>query len=1070
MRPIKLTMQAFGSYRDRTILDFTKADQNLFLITGDTGAGKTTIFDAIVFALYGEASSGVNKKNGTELQSQYADPSVEPYVEFEFSARYGGEREIYVVRRNPRHFRPNKRGQGQIEEKEKVSLFMPDGREYPQKEANARLVEILGLTKSQFMQVAMIAQGEFMELLRAKSDTKKEIFRKLFHTQIFQDIVEELGKRKREKLSEIGRIRTVCQTETSHLVIPEADPDIEEISLLKKRILESERLSVVDMESLLAKLEGLCSRLRKEKESLEKQVEEKNRIYLKKRDELNLADSLCHQFVQLDEARRVLAECEEDQERMQLLMIQIRQIRDAQELQGTYQRYEDQKKQVENTRTLIKYYQEELPEMKKACEQAAGSEEKAREQQKEVQEIFAKVSQQVEASLEIFRKMAALQKEIKEKEQESRLAGQTLENAQTSLKELETRLGLWKEQGERLSATDRQRALWQAKQENMLRFQKELSQLWQLAKDTVEQKKQAEKAQMDYQKARNLYDVKNQEYTVKRTAFLDAQAGFLAKEQLRPGQPCPVCGSLEHPSPCQIPLEHQTLTREGLQKLGEELTVLQEDQEKKAGQAGTGKKLLEEKQGYFKKEADRLWLQMKQAEFGQEENIPVPGGWKELLNYLKDFSIRWNADVEKENFRLEQAEKKLAGIQKSLKDGEKQKEDLQKTSEDALLLVTKCSNFLAGKQAALQQLEQSKGYSSKEEALQALAQMKEKKTNAEKTWKKTREELDQIKANVEKIAVLLTKCEEELPVLEKDTALGKQIFEKKLQEKGLTLQQMKELLLYDNQQLEQFQNQVEAYKERKLDAANRQKQAVEFINGRERPDMERLSEEVKTTLEELEELQDHLTRIKEIHKADRDCLDALSPKMEERARIMEEHRRLEELYNMLAGKVSGARMDIETYVQRYYLQQILYAANQRFEEMSAGQFQLRLCELERAGEGKNRGLDLMVYSAVTGKVREVRTLSGGESFMAALSLALGMADQIQASSASVDLDMMFIDEGFGSLDEHSRDQAVRVLKDMASGSRLIGIISHVTELKQEMEDQLIVTKDENGSHIRWQIS
>ena len=159
-------------------------------------------------------------------------------------------------------------------------------------------------------------------------------------------------------------------------MIPEADPDIEEISLLKKRILESERLSVVDMENLLAKLEGLCSRLRKEKESLEKHVEEKNRIYLKKRDELNLADSLCHQFVQLDEARRVLAECEENQERMQLLTIQIRQIRDAQELHGTYQRYEDQKKQVENTRTLIKHYQEELPEVKKACEQAAGSEEK----------------------------------------------------------------------------------------------------------------------------------------------------------------------------------------------------------------------------------------------------------------------------------------------------------------------------------------------------------------------------------------------------------------------------------------------------------------------------------------------------------------------------------------------------------------------------------------------------------------------------------------------------------------------------------------------------------------------
>ena len=165
---------------------------------------------------------------------------------------------------------------------------------------------------------------------------------------------------------------------------------------------------------------------------------------------------------------------------------------------------------------------------------------------------------------------------------------------------------------------------------------------------------------------------------------------------------------------------------------------------------------------------------------------------------------------------------------------------------------------------------------------------------------------------------------------------------------------------------------------------------------------------------------------------------------------------------MTSGNVSGSRMDLETFVQRYYLERILYAANRRFQEMSAGQFELRMYDLKKAGEGKNRGLDLMVYSTVTGKEREVRTLSGGESFMAALSLALGMADQIKQSSAAINLDMMFIDEGFGSLDEHSRNQAVRVLQEMAEGSRLIGIISHVSELKQEIEDQMIVTKDENG--------
>lgn len=176
------------------------------------------------------------------------------------------------------------------------------------------------------------------------------------------------------------------------------------------------------------------------------------------------------------------------------------------------------------------------------------------------------------------------------------------------------------------------------------------------------------------------------------------------------------------------------------------------------------------------------------------------------------------------------------------------------------------------------------------------------------------------------------------------------------------------------------------------------------------------------------------------------------------------------LYELLAGKVTGARMDIETFVQRYYLERILYAANNRFLEMSAGQFELRMYDIEKAGEGKNRGLDLMVYSTVTGKEREVRTLSGGESFMAALALALGMADQIQENAAAINLDMMFIDEGFGSLDNHSRNQAVKVLQQMAGGSRLIGMISHVTELKQEIEDQLIVSRDENGSHVRWQNS
>ena len=225
MRPLKLTMQAFGSYGEKTVIDFEMPDQNLFLITGDTGAGKTTIFDAVVFALYGEASSSANKKEGIVLQSQYADYGREPFVELVFAEGTGKERKIYTVRRVPRHLklitRGAAKGVGTREITGTVSLLMPDGTEYPQKEADRKLQEIVGLTKGQFMQVAMIAQGEFMELLRAKSDDKKAIFRKLFHTGLYQDIVNELADRKKEKEKDLAVLKTQCQTETGRVKIPE---------------------------------------------------------------------------------------------------------------------------------------------------------------------------------------------------------------------------------------------------------------------------------------------------------------------------------------------------------------------------------------------------------------------------------------------------------------------------------------------------------------------------------------------------------------------------------------------------------------------------------------------------------------------------------------------------------------------------------------------------------------------------------------------------------------------------------------------------------------------------------
>ena len=288
---------------------------------------------------------------------------------------------------------------------------------------------------------------------------------------------------------------------------------------------------------------------------------------------------------------------------------------------------------------------------------------------------------------------------------------------------------------------------------------------------------------------------------------------------------------------------------------------------------------------------------------------------------------------------------------------------------------------------------------------------------------------------------------------------------------GLTTEQWQAVTQqYTREEADLFQKKLDAHKAQQAQAQGRYTSAKEQIGAQGKPDLEVLQQNLQEAEQVWKSRQEEREQWGTYARVNSESYARLMPKMEERAQILKEHQQISDLYQRLSGNISGFRMDLETFVQRQYLERILYAANRRFLEMSAGQFELRMYDLDKAGEGKNHGLDLMVYSAVTGKVREVRTLSGGESFMAALSLALGMADQIQESSAAIHLDVMFIDEGFGSLDEHSRNQAVRVLQEMAGGSKMIGIISHVTELKQEIDDQLLVIKDESGSHVRWQIS
>ncbi|GAB6401438.1 SMC family ATPase [Pseudocoprococcus immobilis] len=1082
MKPIQLTMQAFGSYGKKTVIDFTKPDQNLFLITGDTGAGKTTIFDAIVFALYGEASSVVNRKNGAELQSQFAATSVEPFVELVFEEQVEGQPALYTVRRVPKHVRPLKRGTGTKEESGSVSLIMPDETEYPSKETDKKLEEIVGLTKNQFMQVAMIAQGEFMALLRAKSDDKKVIFRKLFNTELYQNIVDELAKRRKDKDRKIAQIKTACQTEVGHILVPKlvtadgAETDQEQngvadqiadacreankLQELKERILKSERLSLPDMEALLQTLVSVSEWTKGKMQQSESETSQLYKVYLLKRDAVTKAGQLLERYKELEEAEKELGECEAIKPLMQEWQQCMRQIEDAYDILTLWKQYQEVSGQLETARQALAANEQALPEQKMACERAAVQLQQAKKVQEQALMDFSEVKTHVENDLEAFSKMAEAKRKVLTAQTKVDEAGKQARIAEESLSDLESNEKQWQTQAELLSDTDSRMIILQGKQRDIAGIGADFESWKDEEKDCFSQQRCAEEADKVYADAKDRFNKENTAYIQAYNDFLDAQAGFLA-EKLQRGEPCPVCGSTIHPHPHQA--EKSALTKEELNILSESVRELQEGQAAAAKKAGEAKVMLDAKE----KNCIQIWekLRQKVIAYSRDEMGELDS------EEIQDLIETWKKALKDEEKQLQKDKKQLQQLKKWLTKAAKDKEELtaQKNKADKMLADTKAE--LAAAQAELKSTFISTYYKSEEEANQFMEQAEQRKKNAEKQYHSCDKVDKKVRSDKEKTELEIARHRRDIPNLQDKSDKRKAVYIQLMEEKQLTEPQWKCVTeSYDKADRQQFEEKIRQYQS-KLSAAGKQKAVAEkAIDGRVKPDMEQLCSERNVAEAAWKKEQALYERYAEMYKTNHRVCEALMPKMAERSKIMEEHRRLDDLYNLLAGKVTGARMDIETYVQRYYLERILYAANRRFGEMSAGQFELRMCDITKAGEGRNRGLDLMVYSNVTGKEREVRTLSGGESFMAALSLALGMADQIQQSSSAIHLDMMFIDEGFGSLDSQSRDQAVRVLQQMAGGSKLIGIISHVSELKQEIEDQLIVSKDEEGSSARWQIS
>ena len=460
MKPICLKMRAFGSYGKETVIDFTKPSQNLFLITGDTGSGKSTIFDAIVFALYGQASASDSSKSGLDLQSQYVGVDVEPYVELTFSEMRSGTEQKYRVRRIPRHLK-NKRGGGTTDDAEQVELSVLDGtvaeinankrkKTAQKKETDQEIADIVGLTKEQFMQVAMIAQGDFRRLIKAETKDRKVIFRKIFNTGIYEKSIKEMKVKLDYLTKNINNIKSRIQIIAAGITIPEDYPERSRAEKCKNRIVQDEKWSVVEIEELTEALKPLCEYLSEQLVAAKNKCENTEKQRDNARNELTEAQALIKSFDQLEAAHKTLEECAKRKEEIAQIEKLESNIEKAYGISGVHEQLEKAEKTLKGYNDELKKLKEELPELEKEEKNEENKKNQLNEELSNKRDEFTCIDKDVKDALEIFGKIKdAADKEKKCQESEKK-ADEEKKKAEKAQSDFEEQLKDWEEEQKQL--------------------------------------------------------------------------------------------------------------------------------------------------------------------------------------------------------------------------------------------------------------------------------------------------------------------------------------------------------------------------------------------------------------------------------------------------------------------------------------------------------------------------------------------------------------------------------------------------------------------------------------------
>ncbi len=920
MRPIRLTLSAFGPYAGITHVPISQlGTKGLYLIAGDTGAGKTTIFDGISFALYGEASG--TSREGVMLRSDYASPDQETYVELDFEFRD----ELYTVKRTPQYDRPKKKGLGTIRENANGHLIYPDGRVVTGAKAVTLAVEeLLGLDRNQFSQIVMIAQGDFLKLLLAETSTRKEIFRKIFRTSYYQQFQMVLKEKAKERKNEYDDVQKSIAQYISGLKCADDSQYYEEFQG------KLSQQSLHDLDEIIA-----------------------------------LMESIMEQDVEL-----------EAQFEKKMLEIEVRRENTNQKI-SQIKKNEEAKVSLKNKQKFIDENGPILSELKLGYL-------KTKEKEPYIELLQGRIGEE-ENSIGNYDQLDRIQDKLSGYINQLKQKNEFKEQLEKAILQGKEKLALLREQADLIADAEIQQARLQTNLSRALEEKQKILEIIHLKNKYEEQFAKLTSMQEQYFKLESQLKLEEEKYQEWDLLFLREQAGFLAAK-LETKQPCPVCGSIEHPN---IAVKSHDAPSES--ELKEKRTVVEKLREKTrlaSQKAGEQNGLLESTKNMMKeKMVNSFFPDLKQ---------------EEVSIYLEEERKRkeetYQVYKEKEEFYL-----RTIGLKKKNKaeydETEKTMNHSAKEMEETLVAIEEWKREMAREEAAIHVLRQTLEYPDKKAA---LAHLRDKKMEKEKL------QTDILLAE-EKYRILEEKINIETGAV---SILKKQV-------EDTSFQDTLDTLVLEQRELDNAVTQIKSLKERVSMRIYSNREAMAHI--------------------------------------DKKC-SIMSQKEKEYVC----YKNLSETAN---GELSGKqKLAFEQYVQAFYFNHILEEANKRFSLMSGGQYILVRQE-EATNQRSQTGLELDVHDFFTGKKRSVKTLSGGESFQASLSLALGLADVMQRMAGGVKIDAMFVDEGFGTLDSESLEQAIKILHELTEGNRLVGIISHVAELRERIDKKLIVKKDIYGSSI-----